>query len=115
VQNPTVVFYAARAVKVLLLDDALRGQAVMVGIPRVLVQAVDVWEEEVPCLREILAALQTLTWDKHAVKRVRQAGISIGFVLHKAEASSGYLLAAGGGCWGGGAPVDAAGEPRSGA
>lgn len=42
----------------------------MVGLPTVLVDAVAAWQEEVPCLREILAALQTLTWDKYAVSQV---------------------------------------------
>lgn len=41
-----------------------------VGIPRTLVSALNAWQEEVPCLREILAGLQTLTWDKYAVKAV---------------------------------------------
>lgn len=42
----------------------------MLGIPGVLVSAMRAWEEEVPCLREILAGMQTLTWDKYAVTQV---------------------------------------------
>ena len=64
----TVVYFAARAAKTLLLDDALRGQAVLVGLPAVLLQALQTWQEETPCLREILGSLQTLSWDKHTVK-----------------------------------------------
>lgn len=73
-QNRTVAFYTSRAVKILLSDDALRGQALAVGIPKVLASALTAWQEEVPCLREILAGIQTLTWDKNAVKAVLEAG-----------------------------------------
>ena len=73
-QNRTVAFYASRAVKILISDDALRGQALTVGIPKTLVSALSAWQEEVPCLREILAGIQTLTWDKYAVKAVLEAG-----------------------------------------
>jgi hypothetical protein len=46
----------------------------VVGIPAVLVAAMRAWEEEVPCLKEILAGLQTLTWDKYAILQVADAG-----------------------------------------
>ena len=77
-QDRTVVYYAARAVKTLLLDDALRGQALLVGLPAVLIAALHTWQEEVPCLREILGALQTLSWDKHSVKSIVAAGTGPG-------------------------------------
>lgn len=77
-QDQTVVHYAARAVKTLLLDDALRGQALLVGLPRVLITALHTWQEEVPCLREILGALQTLSWDKHCVKSIVAPGTGPG-------------------------------------
>ncbi|CAM9536723.1 unnamed protein product, partial [Phaeothamnion confervicola] len=70
--NRTVAAYSARAVKILLLDDALR--AVVAGIPEVVVDAIRSWEEEVPCLRELLGALQTLCWDKNTVRSVVDAG-----------------------------------------
>lgn len=68
--NRTVAYYSARAVKTLLLDDALRGQALLVGLPSVLLTALTAWQEEAPCLREILASIQTLTWDKYAIKSI---------------------------------------------
>ncbi len=66
----TVAYYSARAIKTLLLDDALRSQALMVGLPAVLVTALHTWHEELPCLREILAALQTLSCDRHTVQAI---------------------------------------------
>lgn len=60
----TTAFYAARAAKLLVLDDALRGQTLAVGLPLVLARSLRAWEEEVPCLRELLGAMQTLAYDK---------------------------------------------------
>lgn len=68
-QNRSVTSYAARALKMLLLDDALRPQAAML-VPAVVCKAVLYWEDEILCLRELLAALQTLCWDKACVKHV---------------------------------------------
>ena len=87
-QDRTVVLYAARAVKTLLLDDALRGQALLVGLPAVLIAALYTWQEEVPCLREILGALQTLSWDKHAVKSIVAAGTGPGIGSSSSSSSS---------------------------
>ena len=50
----TEVAYAARGIKILLLDDALRPQATVAGIPSVLAAALGEWEGDVPCLREVL-------------------------------------------------------------
>lgn len=66
--NRTTVFFAGRAAKLLMLDDALRSRALPVGLPRVLSHSLRVWEDEVPCLREVLAAIQTLAYDKATVK-----------------------------------------------
>jgi hypothetical protein len=68
--NRTVVFYSARAAKILVLDDALRAQSLAVGLPIVLAISLRAWEEEVSCLREILGATQTLAFDKATVKAV---------------------------------------------
>lgn len=72
-QNRTVASYSARALKILILDDALRPQAVHAGVPAIVCAAVVRWEDEVLCLRELLGALQTLCWDKVCVKAVLQA------------------------------------------
>ena len=61
--------YAARAMKMLLLDDALRPQAATL-VPKVLCSAIIYWEDEILCLRELLSGLQTLCWDKTCVKHV---------------------------------------------
>lgn len=73
--NRTVSSYAARALKILILDDALRPQAIVAGVPAVVCGAIKQWEDEIICLRELLGALQTLTWDKQCVKGVLQADI----------------------------------------
>jgi hypothetical protein len=73
--NRTVASYSARALKLLILDDALRSQAIVAGVPSVVCGAIKQWEDEVLCLRELLGALQTLTWDKACVKGVLQADI----------------------------------------
>jgi len=75
-ESNTIATYAARAVKLLLLDDALRTQAVGVGIPRVVVEATQYWSEneDVPALRELMGALQTLTWDKATAQPTIESG-----------------------------------------
>lgn len=49
--------YAARALKILILDDALRPQAVVAGVPSVVCAAITQWEDEILCLRELLVLL----------------------------------------------------------
>jgi hypothetical protein len=73
--NRTVAIYSARALKMLILDDALRPQAIVAGVPAVVCGAIKQWEDEILCLRELLGILQTLTWDKQCVKGVLQADI----------------------------------------
>lgn len=73
--NRTVASYSARALKILILDDALRPQAIVAGVPAVVCGALKQWEDEVLCLRELIGALQTLTWDRQCVKGVLQADI----------------------------------------
>lgn len=74
-QNRTVASYSARALKILILDDALRPQAVHAGVPAIVCAAISQWEDEVLCLRELLGALQTLCWDKACLKAVLQADV----------------------------------------
>jgi hypothetical protein len=45
--NRTVSSYAARALKILILDDALRPQVVVAGVPAIVCAAVTQWEDEV--------------------------------------------------------------------
>jgi hypothetical protein len=59
----------------LILDDALRPQAIVAGVPAVVCGAIKQWEDEILCLRELLGALQTLSWDRQCVKGVLQADI----------------------------------------
>lgn len=73
--NRTVSSYSARALKILILDDALRPQALSAGVPAVVCGAIKQWEDEILCLRELLGSLQTLSWDKQCVKGVLQADI----------------------------------------
>lgn len=73
--NRSVAMYAARAVKGLLLDDALRPQAAASGIVGVVCDALKHWEDEAICVRELLATLQTLCWDKACVKAVLAQGV----------------------------------------
>lgn len=73
--NRTVVSYAARALKLLLMDDALRPQTLSSDIPITVCNAVKQWDDEILCLRELLGTLQTLCWDKQCVKPVLQGGI----------------------------------------
>lgn len=49
-----VVAYAARGIKLLVLNDSLRPQATVAGIPSVLTVALREWEDDGPCLREVL-------------------------------------------------------------
>lgn len=53
-EHRAVVAYAARGIKLLVLDDTLRSQATVAGIPSVLAAALREWEDDAPCLREIL-------------------------------------------------------------
>lgn len=53
-EHRAVVAYAVRGIKLLVLDDALRPQATVAGIPSVLAVALREWEDDAPCLREIL-------------------------------------------------------------
>lgn len=73
--NRTVSSYSARALKLLLLDDALRSQANVAGVPIALANALKQWEDEILCIREILGGIQTLCWDKQCVKGIIQADI----------------------------------------
>jgi hypothetical protein len=49
--------YAARAIKLLALDDKLRPVMAGSGLPRALVAALRRWGEEPPCLREVRSVL----------------------------------------------------------
>jgi len=69
-QNRTIASYAVKAVKLLILDDALRPQAISIGVPTILSAALLHWMDEPLCLREILGALQTLCWDKQCVRGI---------------------------------------------
>ncbi|CAM9624081.1 unnamed protein product, partial [Sphacelaria rigidula] len=73
-EQRAVVAYAARGIKLLVLDDSMRPQATVAGIPSVLAAALREWEDDGPCLREILGALQTLCCDKATVLAVVNAG-----------------------------------------
>ena len=97
-KNRTVASYGAKALKLLILDDALRPQAAVAGnvtnltnsdfettfnptftfiagVPTVVCAAIKQWDDEVLCLRELLGALQTLCWDKQCVKGVFQTDV----------------------------------------
>lgn len=65
-----VVSYSAKALKCLILDDALRPQVIVAGVPAIVCEAINVWKGEVLCLRELLGTIQTLTWDKQCLKSV---------------------------------------------
>jgi len=71
----SVVSYAARALKCLILDDALRPQVIVAGVPAIVCTCTKQWSKEVLCMRELLGALQTLTWDKSCLKSVLQVDI----------------------------------------
>lgn len=74
-KNRTVASYSAKALKLLILDDALRPQAAVADVPAVVCTAIKQWEDEILVLRELLGALQTLCWDRQCVKGVFQADI----------------------------------------
>ena len=46
-KNRTVASYAARALKILILDDALRPQVLVAGVPAIVCTALKIWEDEV--------------------------------------------------------------------
>jgi hypothetical protein len=81
-----VASYSAKALKSLLLDDALRPQAIVAGVPAIVCLAIKQWEDEVLCLRELLGALQTLCWDKQCVRSVLQSDI-VASLVEYAKAS----------------------------
>lgn len=56
-EQRAVVAYATRGIKLLLLEDALRPQASVAGIPSVLGTALKEWEDDTPCVREILGCV----------------------------------------------------------
>jgi hypothetical protein len=70
-KDRAVSCHAARAVKTLLLDDALRPQAVSVGLPTVLVEAM---QNDHILQRDFLGAIQTLFWDHECVACTVEAG-----------------------------------------
>lgn len=49
-----VVTYASRGIKLLVLDDTLRPQTTVAGIPSVLALVLREWEDDAVCLREVL-------------------------------------------------------------
>lgn len=46
-KNRTVASYSAKALKLLILDDALRPQALVAGVPAVVCTALKQWQDEV--------------------------------------------------------------------
>ena len=70
-----VASYAAKGLKLLLLDDTLRLQAAQSGVSSVVCSSIALWADEVLCLRELLGALQTLSWDKTCIKSVIEGNI----------------------------------------
>jgi hypothetical protein len=46
-RNRTVSSYATRALKILILDDALRPQVIVAGVPAIVCTALRQWEDEV--------------------------------------------------------------------
>jgi hypothetical protein len=46
-RNRTVASYSAKALKLLILDDALRSQALVAGVPNVICLSLRQWEDEV--------------------------------------------------------------------
>jgi hypothetical protein len=69
------VSYSAKALKCLILDDALRPQVIVAGVPAIVCSSIRLWDKEILCLRELLGALQTLAWDKQCVKSILQSDI----------------------------------------
>jgi hypothetical protein len=68
--NRTVSCFSMRALKFLILDDALRPQIGAGGVPGVVITALQYWEEEVLCVREILGVMQTLCWDRTYARHI---------------------------------------------
>jgi hypothetical protein len=52
--NRTVSSYAGRALKLLLLDDALRAQTLTAGVPAIVCSSIKHWEDDVICIQELL-------------------------------------------------------------
>lgn len=88
--NRSVACNSARALKILILDDALRPQAIVAGVPAVVCGTIKQWEDEILCLRELLGALQTLTWDKQCVKGVLQSDV-ISNLIDYIQVSTSFL------------------------
>ena len=70
-----VITYAAKALKLLILDDALRPQVIVAGVPAIVCTSIHLWSKEILCLRELLGTLQTLTWDRQCLKSVLQTDV----------------------------------------
>lgn len=85
-KHRTVASYSAKAIKLLLLDDALRPQAAQTGVSSVVCSSIAQWEDEVLCLRELLGALQTLSWDKACIKSVVDGDV-IPYLIEFVQAS----------------------------
>eukprot|EP00752_Nemacystus_decipiens_P010599 g9439.t1 len=83
-EDRLVTAYAARSIKLLVLDDALRPQAPSAGVPSALAAAFIALESDLECMREILGALQTLCYDKATVLPVIDTG-ALGLVLDLLE------------------------------
>lgn len=75
-EDKGIACFSVRAVKTLLLDDALRPQAVAAGICDVLVDALGRWKTNNSCSYEILGALQTLMWDESVVVMLVELGVT---------------------------------------
>ena len=52
--HKTVAVYAARSLKLLVLDDALRPQATRAGVTRALVESLEKHQGDTACMREVL-------------------------------------------------------------
>jgi hypothetical protein len=75
-EHPGVVRFASRAVKTLLLDDALRPAVKSTPLPAVLVTALGRWKDEPLICTELLGGLQTLLWDRTSAGAVVDAGVT---------------------------------------
>lgn len=73
--NSLVILYAAKGLKILLLDDSLRSQALHINLSNVLLTCLKNNEDNSSCLKEILSILQILTWDKLYVKNILHVNI----------------------------------------
>ena len=56
----------------MILDDALRPQVIVAGVPAIVCTSLNAWVGEVLCTRELLGVIQTLTWDKITLLSVLQ-------------------------------------------